>query len=228
MLPKGEHDLRNHVHMDVLAPKNIKMFVPLQAANVKMVLGKLIAHRINVDERIDVTIKEDDVRRDIASGELGWAVPRAGALIAGPKGGCIEVIVVHDEASGAHNLKPMYDGLCAGKGIEVGISRELLGKVDVIGVPREEEDEGGVHETDKYGRIENGLPYESRGEDGTTTEDEKEEGGPAYEITNVNLEWKEMGNTYEAFMRPSTIGAERPLGRMAGARAIKTLTFWFN
>ena len=36
---------------------------------------------------------------------------------------------------------------------------------------------------------------------------------------------KEMGNTHEAFMRPSTIGAERPLGRMAGARAIKTLTF---
>jgi len=32
----------------------------------------------------------------------------------------------------------------------------------------------------------------------------------------------------EAFMRPSTIGAERPLGRMAGARAIKTLTFWFS
>jgi len=60
----------------------------------------------------------------------------------------------------------------------VGISRELLGEGDVIGVPREEEDEGGVDEADKYGWIENGLPYESRGEDGTTTEDEEEEGGP--------------------------------------------------
>jgi len=40
-------------------------------------------------------------------------------------------------------LKPMYNGLCAGEGIEVGISRELLGEGDVIGVPREEEDEGG-------------------------------------------------------------------------------------
>jgi len=46
-------------------------------------------HRVDVDERIDVTIKDDDVRRDIASGELGWAVPRAGALVVGPKGGCV-------------------------------------------------------------------------------------------------------------------------------------------
>jgi len=158
MLPQGAHDLRNHVHVDVLAPKNVEMFIPLQAANVKMVLGKLMAHRIDVDERIDVTIKEDDVRRDIASGELGWAVPRAGALIAGPKGECVEVVVVHDETSGAHDLKPMYDGLCAGKGIEVGVGRELLGEGDVIGVPREEEDEGGVDEANKNGWIENGLP----------------------------------------------------------------------
>ena len=98
MLPQGLHDLGNHVHVDVLAPKNVKMFVPLQAANVKMVLGKFIAHRIDVDERIDVTIKEDDVRRDIAGGELGWAVPRAGALIARTTAECVEVVVVHDEA----------------------------------------------------------------------------------------------------------------------------------
>ena len=52
----------------------------------------------------------------------------------------------------------MYDGLCAGKGIEVGIRRELLSEGDVIGVPREEEDKGGVDEADKYGWIENGLP----------------------------------------------------------------------
>ena len=89
MLLQGVHDLRNHVHVDVLTPKDVKMFVALQAANVKMVLGKLIAHRIDVDERIDVTIKDDDVRRDIASGELGWAVPRAGALVVGAKGGCV-------------------------------------------------------------------------------------------------------------------------------------------
>jgi len=89
MLLQGVHDLGNHVHVDVLAPEDVKMFVPLQAANVKMVLGKLIAHRVDVDERIDVTIKDDDVRRDIASGELGWAVPRAGALVVGPKGGCV-------------------------------------------------------------------------------------------------------------------------------------------
>jgi len=84
----------------------------------------------------------------------------------------------------------MYDGLCAGKGIEVGISRELLGEGDVIGVPREEEDEGGVDEADKYGWIENGLPYESRGEDGTTTEDEEEEGGPAYDV--IRMLWRDQ------------------------------------
>jgi len=158
MLPQGAHDLRNHVHVNVLAPKDVKMFIPLQAANVKMMLGKLMAHRVDVDERIDVTIQEDDIRRDVASGELGWAVPRAGALIAGPKDECVQVIIVHNEASGAHDLKPMYDGLCAGKRIEVCVSRELLGEGDVIGVPREEEDEGGVDEADKYGGIENGLP----------------------------------------------------------------------
>ena len=40
----------------------------------------------------------------------------------------------------------------------MGIRRELLSEGDVIGVPREEEDKGGVDEADKYGWIENGLP----------------------------------------------------------------------
>ena len=32
----------------------------------------------------------------------------------------------------------------------------------------------------------------------------------------------------EAFMRLSTMGAERPGGAMAGARAMKTLIFWLS
>ena len=157
------------------------MFVPPQAANVKTVLGKLETHRIDVDQGIGIAIEDDNVRRDIASGEPGWAVPRAGTLVTGPKDGCVEVIVIHDEASRAHNLEPMYDRLCAGKGIEVGISCELLREGDVMGVPRKEEDEGGVNEADKDGRIENGLPEESRGEDGATTKDEEKESGPMVE-----------------------------------------------
>jgi hypothetical protein len=31
-------------------------------------------------------------------------------------------------------MKPMYDGLCAGKGIEVGIGCEFLGERDIMGV----------------------------------------------------------------------------------------------
>jgi hypothetical protein len=95
----------------------------------------------DVDEGVDIAIQDDDARRNVASGELRWAVPRAGAAFAGTESGCVGVIVVHDEARGAHDLKPMYDGLCAGKGIEVGIGCEFLRERDITGVPGEEEDE---------------------------------------------------------------------------------------
>jgi hypothetical protein len=52
----------------------------------------------------------------------------------------------------------MYDGLCAGKGIEVGIGCEFLHPGDVVGVPREEKGEGSVNDADKDGWIEDGLP----------------------------------------------------------------------
>ena len=144
--------------MYVLTPEDIEVFISLQAADVKTVLGKFVAHRVDVDKRIGIAIEDYDARRDIASGELGWAVASRGALFVGPKGGRVDVIVVHEEASGAHNLKPMYDGLCASEGIEVGIGCEFLHRGDVMGVPREEKDEGGVDEADKDGWIENGLP----------------------------------------------------------------------
>jgi len=127
--------------MDVLTPEYIKMFIPLQAANVKTMLRKLVAHRTDVDEGIDITIKNDDARRDISGGKFRWTVSRAGAVFASTKSGCVGVIVVHNEARGAHDLKPMYDGLCAGKGIKVGIGCEFLRERDIIRVPGEEEDE---------------------------------------------------------------------------------------
>jgi hypothetical protein len=132
--------------MDVPAPEYVKMFVPLQAANVKTMLGKFVAHGTDVDKRIDITIQDDDTRRNVAGGELGWAVPGAGAVSAGTKSGCVGIVIVHDEAPGAHDLKPMYDGLCTSKGIEVGISCEFLCERDIMVVPREEEDESGVDE----------------------------------------------------------------------------------
>ncbi len=123
----------------------------------------------------------------------------------------------------------MYDGLCAGKGIEVGIGCKFLGERNIIGVPREEEDERGVDEAGEDGWIENGLPHEGRGEDGAATKYKEEESGTGIRITGMNAgQIRKTGNAHEAFMRPSTRGAERPFGRIAGARAIKTLTFWFN
>lgn len=158
MLVQGAYDLRDHIHMDVLTPEDIEMFVSLQAADVKTMLRKLVAHCIDVYERIGVTIEDDDARRDIASRELGWAVAGVWALFIGPKHGHVEVIIVHEEGSGAHDLEPVYDGFCAGKGIEVGIGCKFLHHGDVVGVPGEEKDEGGVNEADKNGWIENGLP----------------------------------------------------------------------
>ena len=211
--------------MDVPTPEYIKMFVSPQAANVKTVLGKLVAHRTDVDKRIDITIQDDDARRNIAGGELSWAVPRAGAVFGGTEGGCVGLIVVHDEAAGAHDLKPMYDGLCASKGVEVGISREFLGEGDTTGVPREEEDERGVDQANEDGWVENGLPHESRGQDGATTKDKEEKSGTGKKHGDERGSAQKTWATYEAFIRPSTRGAERPFGRIAGARAIKTLTF---
>src|SRR6267142_3537180 len=144
--------------MDVLTPEDIEVFVSLQAADVKTMLRKLVAHGIDVDERIRVAIEDDDARCDIASRELGWAVAGVGALFVGPKHGHVEVVVVHEEAPRAHDLEPVYDGFCTSKGIEVGIGCKLLHHGDVMGVPGEEKDEGGVNEADKNGWIENGLP----------------------------------------------------------------------
>ena len=109
MQSQGAHYLRNHVYMDIPAPKYIKMFVPLQAANVKTVLGKLVAHCIDVDKRVDIAIQDDDARRNVAGGKFSWAVSRTGVAFGGTKNRCVGVIVVHDEAPGAHDLKPMYD-----------------------------------------------------------------------------------------------------------------------
>ena len=173
--------------MDVATPQYIKVFVPLQAANIKMVLGKLVAHRTDVDKRIDITIHDDDVRRNVAGGELSWAVTRAGAVSGGTKSGCVGVIVVHDKAPGAHDLKPMYDRFCAGKGIEVRISCEFLRERDIMGVPREEEDERGVNEAGEDRWVENGLPHESRGEDGATTEYKEEKSRTGIKSTRVSV-----------------------------------------
>ena len=171
--------------MDVLAPEYIKMLIPLQAANVKTMLRELVAHSTDVNEGIDITIKNDDARRNVAGGEFRWTVSRAGAVFASTKSGCVGVIVVHDEARGAHDLKPMYDGLCAGKGIEVGIGREFLHERDIMGAPGEEEAERAVNEAGEDGRIENGLPHEGRGEDGAATKDKEEKSGTDIEIMRM-------------------------------------------
>jgi hypothetical protein len=111
ILQKSAHDLRNDDHMDVLTPEYIKMYMPLQAGNVKAMLGELVAHRTDIDEGVDITIQNDDARRNVAGGEFRWTVSRAGAVFASTKSGYVVITVVHDKAGGAHELKPMYDRL---------------------------------------------------------------------------------------------------------------------
>src|SRR5258708_30274694 len=170
--------------MDVLTPEYIKMFVPLQGANVKTVLGELVAHRTDIDKGVDITIQNDDARRNVTGGELSWAVPWPGAMFASAKSGRVELVVVHDKSRGAHNLKPMYDGLCAGKGIQVGIGCEFLRGCDVMRVPREEEDERGINEAGENGGVEGGLSPEGRGEGGRGTQDNEEKNRTALKNHN--------------------------------------------
>ncbi len=57
----------------------------------------------------------------------------------------------------------------------MGIGCEFLRGSDIMGVPGEKKDERGVNETTKDWWIENILPHESGGEDGTTAKDEEKE-----------------------------------------------------
>jgi hypothetical protein len=175
MFPEDTRDLWDHVHVNVLAPEYIEMLVSPEAANVEAVFGKLMAHRINVHKRIDVTIEKDNAGCNVAGGEFGWTITRTGAMFTGPERGSVHVVVVHDEPTGAHDLEPVYDGLCASKGIKMGIGREFLCGGDVMGVPGEQKAERGVDEVAKDRWIENMLPHEGGGEDGTTAKYEEKE-----------------------------------------------------
>ena len=75
----------DHVHVNILAPKYIEMFVSLEAANVEAVFGKLIAHGIDVHKRIDITIENDNVGCNVASGEFGWTITWTRATFTGPE-----------------------------------------------------------------------------------------------------------------------------------------------
>jgi hypothetical protein len=110
----------------------------------------------------------------------------------------------------------------------MGIGCEFLCGGDVMGVPGEKKDERGVDEAAEDWWVENMLPHESGGEDGTAAKDEEKESGTNDGSKRVSAGRNEGLMTYEAFMRPSTRGAERPLGRIAGARAMNTFTFWFS
>ena len=57
----------------------------------------------------------------------------------------------------------------------MGIGSEFLCVGDVMGVPGEQKDERGVDEAAKDWWIENMLPRESGGQDGTTAKDEEKE-----------------------------------------------------
>lgn len=47
-------------------------------------------------------------------------------------------------------------------------------------------------------------------------------------VLEKNISKRKINQTYEAFINQSTMGAARPAGLIAGARAMKTLTFSFS
>ena len=85
MLPEDTCDLWDHVHVDVLAPEYIEMFVSRKAANVEAVFGKFMAHRIDIYKRIDVAIENDNAGCNVAGREFGRTVTRAGVMFARPE-----------------------------------------------------------------------------------------------------------------------------------------------
>ena len=68
----------------------------------------------------------------------------------------------------------------------MGIGCKFLCGSDVMRVPREKKYERGVDETAKDRWIENILPHESGGEDGTTAKDEEKESGTDDGSTRVS------------------------------------------
>jgi len=82
MIPEDTRDVGDHVHVNVLPPKYVEMFVSLETANVEAVFGKLMAHRIDVHERIDVAIENDNAGGNVASREFGRTITRAGIMFA--------------------------------------------------------------------------------------------------------------------------------------------------
>lgn len=137
-----------------------------------------------------------------------------------------ERVVVHLERAVAHDLEPVHDGLDGRGGVEVRVRGELLRGRDVARAPREEEGQRGVDDGREDGRVEDLRPGRGGAEDGFAPEEEEKERGSWGRISDCKL--TRGGETYDDFINPSTIGAARPAGLIAGASAMNTFTFWLS
>jgi hypothetical protein len=84
MFPEDTRNMWDHVHVNVLSPEYVEVFVSPKATNVEAVFGKLKTHRIDVHKRIDIAIEYDNAGCNVAGGEFGWTIARAGATFTRP------------------------------------------------------------------------------------------------------------------------------------------------
>ena len=171
-------NIRDDVPINVVAPDNIEVLVPAEAARLRVALGELMQHDVDVDERVRVAIEEDDRADDVARGEAGGGVrgDAGGAVVgAADEHDALDVVVVHLELGVAHDLEPVHDGLDGRGRVEVREGGELLERRDVLAAPVEEPAEGVRDRGGEDGRVEEGLPGGHGGHDGLAPEDEENE-----------------------------------------------------
>ena len=110
--------------------------------------------------------------------------------------------------------------------VEVRVGGGLLVTSNVLGFPTEKEIERFVDEGGEKRRVDDVVPVRGGRKDGFTTENEVHEGGSITPMSQVV--WGVNSKTYDAFIKPSTTGADKPAGLIVGASAMKTLTFWLS
>jgi len=110
--------------------------------------------------------------------------------------------------------------------VEVRVGGGLLVASDILRFPIEKEIERFVDDGGKQRGVDDVVPVRSGRKNGFTTENEVHEGGSITPMSQVV--WGVESKTYDAFIKPSTTGAAKPGGLIAGASAMKTLTFWLS
>lgn len=110
--------------------------------------------------------------------------------------------------------------------VEVRVRGRFLVTRDVLRFPAEKKIERLVDDAGEKRRVDDIVPQRGGRKDGFATENEVQEGG-SIRLMSLAV-WGAESKTYDAFIKPSTTGAAKPAGLIAGASAMKTLTFWLS